>query len=251
MMMMEQAAMVEMVCTWATWPWLNRLERGDPHPVLVLPGFMVGDSSTLPLRTLIRSWGYWVNTSGSRGNAGPSAAAVTQVRQRLMDVHRRHGRKVTLVGSSMGGMMARLLAREYPHLVRQVITLASPLQLTVDDRHSLSFITDRLRHTFDPLFGRQPDHALGQLPVPSTSLYTRSDGIVHWQSCLDVVDDHHENVEVFATHSGHGSNPAALWVIADRLAQAEDDWRPFRAPPWLRLAYPTPACWTHVRQPAG
>src|SRR4051794_17318629 len=163
MMLMEQAAVFEMMSLWAASPWLHRLERGEPHPVLVLPGFIVGDSSTLPLRTFINSWGYWANTSGSRGNAGPSAASLAQVRQRLVDVHRRYEHRVTLVGSSMGGMMARLLAREYPALVRQVITLASPLQLTVGDRSSVSFISDRLRHRFDPEFGRRPDHDLGPL----------------------------------------------------------------------------------------
>src|SRR3954453_1635086 len=166
MMLMEQAAVFEMMSLWAASPWLHCLERGEPHPVLVLPGFMVGDSSTLPLRTFINSWGYWANTSDSRGNAGPSAASLARVRQRLVDVHRRYERRVTLVGSSMGGLMARLLAREYPALVRQVITLASPLQLTVGDRTSVSFITDRLRHGFAPEFGSRPDHDLGPLPVP-------------------------------------------------------------------------------------
>jgi len=248
MMLMEQAAVFEMMSLWAASPWLHCLERGEPHPVLVLPGFMVGDSSTLPLRTFINSWGYWANTSDSRGNAGPSAASLARVRQRLVDVHRRYERRVTLVGSSMGGMMARLLAREYPALVRQVITLASPLQLTVGDRTSVSFITDRLRHGFDPEFGSRPDHDLGPLPVPSTSVYTRTDGIVHWQSCLDIVDERHENVEVFGSHGGQGCNPTALRVVADRLAQPEDHWTPFRPPTWLRGAYPRAACWTEVRR---
>ncbi|MEA3191650.1 MAG: hypothetical protein QOD77_2285, partial [Thermoplasmata archaeon] len=79
--------------------------------------------------------------------------------------------------------------------------------------------------------------------VPATSIYSRTDGVVRWQTCLDIVDDRHHNVEVHATHSGMGINPAALAVVADRLSQAEDDWRPFYAPSWLRSVYPRPESW--------
>ena len=74
--------------------------------------------------------------------------------------------------------------------------------------------------------------------LPSaTSIYTRTDGVVRWQVCLDVVDERHENVEVFATHSGLAVNPASLHVIADRLRQPEGGWHPFAAPPLMRRFY--------------
>jgi hypothetical protein len=69
-------------------------------------------------------------------------------------------------------------------------------------------------------------------------VYSRTDGVVRWQICLDVEDEQHDNVEVRGSHIGLGFNPAALYVIGDRLAQPADSWRPFRAPPLLRAAFP-------------
>jgi hypothetical protein len=77
--------------------------------------------------------------------------------------------------------------------------------------------------------------------VPSTLIYSRTDGIVRWHLCLDVVDDRHENVEVLASHAGMGFNPAALYVVADRLRQPEGEWRAFRPPPSLSFFFPPPA----------
>lgn len=79
--------------------------------------------------------------------------------------------------------------------------------------------------------------------MPSTSIYSRTDGVVRWQTCLDMADDRHENVEVIASHVGLGFNPAALYVVGDRLGQGEETWRPFRPPRFLRSSYPFPANW--------
>ena len=139
--------------------------------------------------------------------------------------------------------MPRNLARAHPEHVRQVITMACHIQSTLDDRNTLSFLFDRIRHRFDPEFQCTSEHERGPLPVPSTSIYSRSDGVAHWSMCLDLTDDEHENVEVYSTHGGQGFNPFVYAVVADRLAQSEGEWRPFRAPTWLRSAYPRPADW--------
>ena len=110
-----------------------------------------------------------------------------------------------------------------------MITLGSPLQMDPGDRSAASLLADRLQSRFDPTFGGVAEHRLGALPVPSTSIYSRTDGVVRWQVCLDVRDDRHENVEVLGSHVGLGFNASALFVVADRLAQAEGTWRPFQA----------------------
>jgi hypothetical protein len=115
----------------------------------------------------------------------------------------------------------------------------------------VSFLADRLQHHFDPEFRRLADHERGPLPVPSTSIYSRTDGVVPWQACLDIVDDRHENIEVHGTHCGMGYNLAAFAVIADRLSQPEDDWRPFHFPIWLRPLYPQPASWQDLHPGAA
>jgi pimeloyl-ACP methyl ester carboxylesterase len=233
----------ELSAMMAASPLLRLLGRGDRHPVLVMPGFIAGDSSTLPLRYFIRSWGYWAHGWRGGDNLGPTPAVLQSISDRLTQLYGRHGRTVTLVGWSLGGLFARQLARAHPEKVRQVITLASPLQLTFDDRNTLSFILDRLRHRFDPDFHRLPEYQLGPLPVPATSIYTRMDGVARWQTCLDVVDHRHENVEIYSTHVGHGYSPAALYVLANRLRQPEGEWRPFRPPPLLRPAFPMAPSW--------
>jgi hypothetical protein len=72
------------------------------------------------------------------------------------------------------------------------------------------------------------------LPVPSTSIFSRTDGIVPWKACLDTVGGPHETLEVTGSHCGLGHHPAALWAIADRLAQREGSWQPMDIPPTLR-----------------
>jgi pimeloyl-ACP methyl ester carboxylesterase len=234
---MEQRVLFEMGALLAATPALRALGRGDRHPVLVMPGFTAGDDSTALLRYVLRTWGYWAHGWRLGSNMGPTAATLGGMRDRLESLHERHERKVTLIGWSLGGIYARGLAREMPERVRQVITLGSPIQMGPEDRSAVSSLVDRLEHRFDPALDRKPDHVLGPLPVPSTSIYSRTDGIVRWQTCLDVADDQHDNVEVRGSHVGLGFNPAALFVIADRLAQPEDGWRPFRPP----VAFRT--CW--------
>jgi pimeloyl-ACP methyl ester carboxylesterase len=241
--MLEQGVLFEAGALYAASPLLRSLGRGDHHPVFVMPGFLGDDSSTVPLRFFIRAWGYWAHGMHGGQNLGPTPKVLARIEQRLIKIHRRHGRKISLVGWSAGGQYARHLARLHPEMIRQVITLATPLQFHRGDRSSVSFVADRLERFFDPDFGRLAEHERGPLPVPATSIYSRTDGVVRWQTCLDIVDDRHHNVEVHATHCGMGINPAALAVVADRLSQAEDDWRPFYAPSWLRSVYPRPESW--------
>src|SRR6476646_7178616 len=105
------------------------LGPGDGRPVLVLPGFAAGDGSTMALRWALRSRGYWVHAWGLGRNIGPTSRAIAGMRRRLEELQSTHGQHVTLIGWSLGGLYARILAREYPELVRQVITLGSPYRM--------------------------------------------------------------------------------------------------------------------------
>ena len=241
MQFLEQRALFEIGALAAAAPWLRAMGRGDRHPVLVLPGFMGDDASTVALRFLVRSWGYWSHGWGLGQNVGPTPDVLRGIEDRLEALHRRHGREVSLVGWSLGGLYARHLARRHPEWVRQVITLGSPLQMREGDRAAPSQLSDLLKSSFDPDFGGHEDYLQGPLPVPSTTIYSRSDGVVRWQVCLDIADDHHENIEVGGSHVGLGFNPAALYAVGDRLAQPEGTWQPFSAPCLLGRMYPHPA----------
>ena len=86
------------------------------------------------------------------------------------------------------------------------------------------------------------------LLVPATSIYSRTDGVAPWQTCIDEVREHTENIEVRGSHIGMGFIPAVVLAVLDRLGQPEGDWRPFAPPQGLRSWYPKPAGW-HERRP--
>ena len=189
----------------AALPLLRWAPRGEEHPVLVLPGLLASDLSTRVLRTWLSRLGYPVVGWALGRNRGPTQE-VRDVLPRLLDrLAREHDAPVSVVGWSLGGIYARRLAQRAPRQVRQVISLGSPFSLV-----------------------RRP--LAKPLPVPSTAVYSRWDGVVDWRTCLQKTGPTSENVAVRASHLGMGHDPAVLWVVADRLAQPRDDWRPFRRP---------------------
>ena len=226
-------AMWELGAYYASRPTAWLAPRGDGHGVLVLPGFMTTDVSTRPLRAFLRRLGYDARPWLLDRNVGPTDAIVDGLPRRLRDLHTSTGRRVSLVGVSLGGVFARDLARSHADLVRQVITLGSPFRLPV--RYSGPELTNTgpLYRAFRPRHSRRAgerpeEDDLPLLSVPSTAIYTRTDGVVPWQSCVEREGPTSQSVEVWGSHCGLGHNPLALSVIADRLAQPEGTWRPFR-----------------------
>jgi pimeloyl-ACP methyl ester carboxylesterase len=235
---------------WTMRPFLRVLGGGDQHPVLVLPGFSATDQSTVPLRWALRGRGYWAHSWRLGRNIGPTSRIVTGMRKRLEELHDEHDRTVTIIGQSLGGIFARHLARERPELVRQVITLGSPYRMVEGDRSAAQPLWEQVQHLHDGDLQLQDiaEHERPPLVVPATSIYSRTDGVAPWQTCIDEVREHAENIEVRGSHVGMGVNPAVIVAVLDRLGQPEGDWRPFAPPPGLRSWYPRPAGW-HERRP--
>jgi pimeloyl-ACP methyl ester carboxylesterase len=206
---------------------LAKAPPGDGHPVVVLPGLFAGDLTTLPLRRFLRSLCYDAHGWGRGVNWGPAAGLREDLEALLLGLHARHGRRVSLVGWSLGGIYARELARAHADKVRLVITLASPFR-DISATHAARLVA--IRPGGRPLHEAHElrAHLAKPLPVPTTSLYSKSDGIVHWQGCLEEEGLERENVEVACSHTGMGFHPKALAVIADRLAQPEGAWKPWR-----------------------
>jgi pimeloyl-ACP methyl ester carboxylesterase len=248
---LEQLAVWEYGSFLAASPFMGFIAQGDGHPVLVLPGFTTSDRSTELLRAVLARNGH-----GARGwklgrNMGAHPSVLRGMEHRLVELHESSGRRVSLVGWSLGGIYARELARRHPDAVRAVITLASPFRFRTGDRSHASALYDTIGPAVDPFLGDvPPEEERPPLPVPATSIYTRTDGIVRWNTCIDTTGSLRENIEVFGTHSGLGYNIAAVIAIADRLACPEGKWRPFR-PPW-RFAhlFPPPASWTAAERTA-
>jgi pimeloyl-ACP methyl ester carboxylesterase len=216
-------------------PWLAAAPRGDGHGVLVLPGLLATDLSTGPLRQFLRWLGYDVQGWSLGRNVGPTDAVLDGLPRALAALADRAGGPVSVVGWSLGGIYARELARQDPGRVRQVITLGSPLTSTESHADGV-YQSWRHRHA-EPARVPTAEQAGRPLPVPSTAVYSRQDGIVAWSACQAPATAQHENVEVRCSHLGFGVDPATWWLIADRLAAARPR-PPFRPPAFLRWLYP-------------
>ncbi len=230
-----------------SWPLLLRqAPSGDGHPVMVLPGFLGGDDSTLVLRRLLTQLGYvtlpWLH-GRNIGNPHQLDGAV----KRFYRAHHSSGEKISLVGQSLGGIYAREIARQFPEAVRSVITLGSPF--ASDDNASTT--SPLVRRLFETLSGhktaelrkRMRDQADPRAPlgVPSTAIYSRTDGVTAWFACVDRESELAENVEVRGSHAGMAVNPHVLHVVLDRLAQDPDNWQRFdRSRGCRSWVYPEP-----------
>lgn len=227
-------------------PWFGPLlmsaPRGDGHPVLVLPGFVTTDVSTSILRRYLELLGYTPYAWELGRNLGPKA--IGRQGEKLVDrldaIFAETGRKVSIIGWSLGGVMARQVARRRPDKVRQVISLGSPF--TGDPR-----ATNVLR-AYEGLTGQRmgdPDtqaqlkESRQKPPVPSTAIFTKADGIVAWQNCCEPEDAATDNIQVYGSHCGLGVNASVLYAVADRLAQPEGEWAPFERRGLKALMYPS------------
>jgi len=222
-------------------PFLSQAPRGDGHPVLVLPGFTASDRSTRVLRRFLTGLGHDAHPWTLGQNRGPAMENLREdLAKRLEHVfYENNSRKVSLVGWSLGGVYARLLAHNFPDKIRQVITLGSPLGGNPKSTRAYP-IAQRMSDR--PLDSEelQDRRSLAGAPlpgVPSTSIFSKTDGIVPWQISVISQNDFSENIEVYGSHIGLGFNPSVLFAIADRLALPADEWAPFDRSGWRQLVY--------------
>jgi pimeloyl-ACP methyl ester carboxylesterase len=232
--LLEARAGFELGETVLSLPLLRRAPAGDGHPVLLLPGFGAGDVSLEPLRTYLRSRHYHVETWGFGRNVGFNRRFAGAIEQKVRYLHHRHRRKVSLIGWSLGGVFAFYAAHVAPECVRTAISLGSPLRLDPDRSPppGVRAMYRALAQPMGPLSHQARSRSRSMRappPVPSTCIYSASDGFVPpWQATLDGDPLDHENIRVNGSHVGLGFNRHVLWIIADRLAQPEDGWRPYR-----------------------
>jgi pimeloyl-ACP methyl ester carboxylesterase len=206
---------VELGAAFAALPWLRLAPRGDGHAVMVLPGLGASDASTRMLRAFLRDRGYAAKGWGLGRNFGPRVGVERAMLDAIDRLRDESGRTVSLVGWSLGGLYASALAAKRPEAVRSVITLGSPLHPP--------------QATAKPTPG-----------VPTTSIYSRSDEVVPWRCSVETEGDCSENIEVVGSHLGLGFNPAVLFAVSDRLAQAEGQWQPFERTGWRQFVFPDP-----------
>jgi pimeloyl-ACP methyl ester carboxylesterase len=204
--------------------------EGDGHPVIVYPGLGAGALTTAQLRSYLRSCNLDVHDWELGVNTGPDGALhdwLDALVARVRELHAGEGRRVSLVGWSLGGIYAREIAKCCPDAVRQVITLATPHRSIQGANHAGTIFrwmggdTSQLTPELAARLAERP-------PVPTSSIYSKSDGFVSWRGCLEDEAPDVENIAVDASHLGMPTHPEVLRIVADRLAQAEGRWRPYR-----------------------
>ena len=204
------------------------LPPGDGHPVVVFPGLAADQRSIAPLVSFCDRLGYTTYDWGRGLNTGPQGdvnAWIDDLAQHVGRLVSAHRERVSLVGWSLGGLYAREVAKILGRRVRQVITIGTPFTGTVEQKNA-SWLY-RLVSGPQPLLDEKLLARIGTAPdVPTTSIFSRSDGVVAWQTCIqDEAGAHIENIEVEGSHFGLGWNPDVLAILAGRLSQVPGRWQ--------------------------
>lgn len=236
---LESRAVLEFVAGAALRRGLQRIvPSGDGHPVLVLPGLGASDLSTRLLRRFLRELGYRAVPWELGRNAGTRPGMAQHMRAKLQSLFDRHGQKISLVGQSLGGIFARELAKREPQLVRQVNTLGSPFTGHLRANNAVR-VYEWLTGDTVKRSGRELSERLRiKPPVPTTSIYSKLDGVVAWRCSIEASQAEAENIHLRGvSHLGMAASPAALYLLAERIAQPEGGWKPFHPVRWQRLLY--------------
>ena len=206
----------------------------DGHPVIIFPGMATGRISVSPLRRYCEQLGYAATDWGWGLNTGPQGDVsrwLAELAAHTADMLAPFDQSATLIGWSLGGVYAREVAKQLGSQVRQVITLGTPFN-AAEDHTRVGWIY-RLLSGESPAIERALSEQLRRAPpMPTTSIYSRSDGVVAWETCThdaaSLATPHVQDIEVNGSHLGLGWNPAVLQIVADRLAQDPQRWRPYR-----------------------
>lgn len=204
---------------------LKAAPRGDGRPVMLLPGLVNSDRSNSIMRRYLTSLGYRCTGWGLGRNLGNRAIGTNGelLLARVTALARESGEPVTLIGVSLGGIIARFAAHRVPHAVREVITVASPY---AGDPRSTN-----VWRAFEWLTGERIDSPTTEaqraeialpLPVPATAIWSRSDGLVSGHVCYATGEVGCRAIEIAGSHMGVQWRPEVLRTIADVLGGNAD-----------------------------
>ena len=207
---------------------------GDGHPVVIFPGLATDGSAVAPLRNYCQELGYTAFDWGQGRNTGPQGDIskwLAGLAQRISASLSGFDQSATLIGWSLGGVYAREVAKLIEPQIRQVITIGTPFNADADHTN-VGWLYRLLGGNAPPADAELMARLRAAPAVPTTSIYSRSDGIVAWETCLHrgQLAAEVQDIEVRGSHIGMGWNREALAIIADRLALPPGRWRPYRLP---------------------
>ncbi|KAA1421704.1 alpha/beta hydrolase [Nocardioides humilatus] len=207
-----------------------RRPSGDGRPVLVIPGFQATDPMTARLRGHLERHDFRAHGWGQGANIGLTDERIDGLVDRFEEIRKTYDEPVSVVGWSFGGVLARWLAHTYPGDVRQIVCLGSPWRAEGErTRATGMFERSRAKHGISDRAKPMVELLRGPVPVPTTAVYSVTDGIVPWRGCA--VDASAapvaENVVVPSSHLGMVANPLVLDVVVDRLCQDPENWHDF------------------------
>jgi pimeloyl-ACP methyl ester carboxylesterase len=199
-------------------PELATAPRGDGRKIVLLPGFTSPEMAMQPLALYLKFLGYDASTWGMGINGGDVDGLTESFGQKVEQMVERSHQKVTLIGWSLGGVIARETARLFEDSVREVITMGSPL--IGGAKYTSVGALYAIKEGMDMDAFEHEVHARNSIGLsqPLTAIYSKSDGVVGWQAARDVYNDHARNIEVRSTHFGFGANAKVWRIIADTLA---------------------------------
>ncbi len=214
----------------------NRLHKspasqpGDGHPVVIFPGLGADGASVATLRKHCRALGYNAFDWGRGFNTGPQGDLDTwlkALKAQVAELLEAYAQPATLIGWSLGGLYAREIGKLMAPRLRQVITIGTPFNSAADHTHAgwLFRLLSGNSTALDPALSRR---LRTPPPVRTTSIYSRTDGVVAWQTCRhDKPSRLVHEIEIEGSHLGMGWNRQVLAAVTDRLAQAPGLWRPY------------------------
>jgi len=208
-------------------PELKSKHTGNNDIILVLPGFLTGDFCTSPMRTFLNSIGFNAKGWNLGINMGPTNEVMAGVTDRIKYLNDKYGKQISIVGWSLGGIYAREISKRIPDSIKQVITLGTPFN-GLNASNIIEYFEENGINGLDTLTPNAVNQLHVSPPMPYMSIYSKSDELIHWKSC--VVNDHSsmsESFEIDSSHFGLCHNPSTIDIVANRLSQDIENWKPY------------------------
>jgi pimeloyl-ACP methyl ester carboxylesterase len=205
----------------------ENIDKGNNIPTIVIPGFTAGNGSTVFLRTVLGQKNHKMFKWCNNRNIGFSDGVINKTIDQVKELSDKYDSPVNIVGQSLGGCYARTIANAIPDHINVVVTMGSPIT-------GLELVSPSTIHHYDTTAGgvnAAITHHAEYLhtfypnpPSPSTSIYSKTDGVVNWQHSILVESDLSESIEVDTSHVSMGFHLRTIQIIANRLSQKKDSW---------------------------